>query len=114
MRPIGDLVAKVLRQTKVARPELVRAASAAARELWPGIQTQLEVGDFRRGVLKIVLDSHVRLMEARSFLGDAFRHRVNDYLATDGASRRTAGPSGGSGVSELYVSKVVFQVRGTL
>ena len=97
MRPAGAILRDLLRQTRVIEPDLVAEVFATAREFWPSIgEEEVSVGDFRRGVLHVVLNSHARMAEAKSFLCDSFRESLNRRIGED-----------------RYVSKLVFHVRGT-
>ena len=108
MQRADQILKQILRETRVVQAPIVDAVHATAREFWPTLRDgEVEVRDFKRGVLHVVLSSHARMAEAKSFLSEDFRRRVNGHLESNKGSGRR--PTRG----ETYVSKLVFHVRGT-
>ncbi|MEZ5987712.1 MAG: hypothetical protein R3F30_01010 [Planctomycetota bacterium] len=101
-------------------PHLEDAVAEAARELWPDLRPgELRVLAFRSGVLDVLLDSHARYAEARGFLGEALRERVNAILAERRASSPAAALAGRSRETLSrrrdgdHVTGLRFHVAGT-
>ncbi|MFQ5506341.1 MAG: hypothetical protein ACE5F1_16350 [Planctomycetota bacterium] len=120
---IDRILSQILEKTRVVNAGLERAVQTAGRELWPDVKTEdMRVSDFRRGVLHVAVDSHARLAEARGFVGETFRRRVNELIEAErrAARRRGSGRRDPAGVALSrttdgpYVTRVVFRVTGTL
>lgn len=118
---IDGILRRILGKTRVVNVGLEKAVGAAVGELWPDVKAQdVRISDFRRGVLHVAVDSHARLAEARGFLGESLRKRVNELIEADrrdtrAAGRREAPAAGGSRAKDApFVTRVVFRVSGTV
>jgi hypothetical protein len=114
MERMDRLMSAILRGIRVVPTPLLEAVQCAARDLWPAARAEeIEVRDYRQGVLHVGLDSHARLAEARSFLSEEFRRKINENLGRSTAPREGHAPAHGAATEGLYVAKLMFHVRGT-
>jgi len=132
---LDKIVSEVLGDVRVVDPGLQEAVVTACRDFWPGLDDgDVLVGGYRAGTLNLLLDSHARLAEAKNFVGDGIRDRINEILASRIGSRGTSSrESSGSGTGESksmahaksvaipprkqregnYVTRIHFYLRGT-
>lgn len=103
MKSVDRLLNDLLKQTKIVPNGLEDAVREAARRIWPDVDSDtVRLAGFRRGLLRVEVDNHARLSEAKAFHSETFRQHVNSYLASN--ARR----------SNEHVTKLVFHVRGTI
>lgn len=101
--PIDRLLKDLLKKTTVVPTGLEEAIVAAAREVWDDVDDKtIRLGGFRNGLLRVEVDNHARLAEAKTFHQETFRQRVNAYLESDPRRKHD------------HVTKLVFHVRGTI
>ena len=103
MKPVDHLLDALLKKTQVVPTGLEAAVLEVSREIWPDAQDDdLLLGGFRNGLLRLEVDCHARLAEAKTYHSETIRTRINACLAR--ASRGTP----------QHVTKLVFHVRGTI
>lgn len=129
-RGLDKIVSEVLGDVRVVDPGLQDAVVTACRDFWPGLDDgDVLVGGYRAGTLNLLLDSHARLAEAKNFVGDAIRNRINEILASRIDSRETGLPGTEKSKSMAhaksvaipprkqregnYVTRIHFYLRGT-
>ena len=103
MKPIDRLLDDLLKKTKIIPNGLEDAVNEAAKRVWNDVDDgTVKLAGFRNGLLRVEVDNHARLAEAKAFHSEFFRQHVNSYLASN--ARR----------SKEHVTKLVFHVRGTI
>ena len=137
---LDKIVSELLGQVRVVDPILQEAVVQACREIWPEMgDDDVLVGGFRAGTLNLLLDSHARLAEAKNFVAEDLRERINEILSACGEEQAVerdqqddqgTDPTGNAPSKSLahakrmasparkqkegnYVTRIHFYLRGT-